>query len=148
MDKRIDKKIRRLLFEIENAAERVAIVGTMEQPSDLHTCATEYNWDDGFDVPRAIADHPACDRATALLLLWLADPMPFWFGEIERSEYQEEWFEFCETMTSRLNSGHYGPATLHFDPGLTRVQEYKLKKNGVSSSLYLPVGKAEEWTDD
>jgi len=36
----------------------------------LHEFMLRYNWDDGFEVPRAVLNHPGCERGTALFMLW------------------------------------------------------------------------------
>ena len=44
----------------------------METPAELHAVMQAFNWDDGFVVPTAVLQHPACERATALLMYYEA----------------------------------------------------------------------------
>jgi len=52
---------------------KIARVAEVETTSELQYLANYYNWDDGFDLPTAIANHPRCDLGTALSLFWLDD---------------------------------------------------------------------------
>ena len=40
--------------------------------ADLKNKLDEYNWDDGFEVPRTILADPDCDLALALEIFYLA----------------------------------------------------------------------------
>src|SRR5215207_4128317 len=49
----------------------------LNTPEKLHDFATHYNWDDGFEVPKWIINNPLCDRGTALMMYWHANPQYF-----------------------------------------------------------------------
>ncbi len=128
-------KIDQLLYHVDGLEERLSILSSFNSAVDLCAYAEVYNWDDGFEIPRAIANHPSCDHGTALLLFWLADPIPYLSNEIERDDYNRDWFDFCELMSHRLKKGHYSNAEIRYDPELTKVQKYKLMKLGVDPVL-------------
>ena len=102
-----------------------------------------YNWDDGFEVPTAIATHPKCCRAIALKLFWAASG-PSWYESERNSEpmpnWKKEWYAFCRLVTDGILSGSYALGTLNFDPELDRIELYKIRKAGVlPEALYMPV---------
>jgi hypothetical protein len=54
-------------------AARIDVVNGVTTPEDLALILDEYNWDDGFEIPTAIALHPNADLAVAIKLYWLGD---------------------------------------------------------------------------
>jgi hypothetical protein len=103
----------------------------------------KYNWDDGFEVPTAIATHPACCRAVALRLFWAASGRS-WFERVHKSEpkqaWMAEWYTFCELVSDGILSGRYVVGTLSFDPELDRIELYKIRKAGIlPEALYLSI---------
>jgi hypothetical protein len=132
--------IDRLLYEVEDAGEVVNAVASMSSAEQLFRLALDYNWDDGFRVPDAISDHPLCDLATALLLFWRGGAIEHFEATGPPSESEGEWVAFSRKITDRLLSGHYKPGVNGYDPPLTKVQKYKLRKRGVPELLLAPVG--------
>ena len=130
-----NSKIYQLLYDVDGLEERMSILSSFDSATELFSYAEAYNWDDGFDIPRAIAEHADCDHGTALLLFWLADPIPYLTNDIERNDYNKDWFDFCEFMSHRLKEGYYSKAEISYDPELTKVQKYKLTKLGVDPVL-------------
>ncbi len=99
--------------------------------AELHEFALAYNWDDGFAVPQAIADHPDCELATALALFWRSEAIE-WLNTAKQPEpWQTPWYQFSTMLIQRILRGHYQRGSLSFNPELTRVQSYKLVKAGV-----------------
>lgn len=45
---------------------------------DLEKILNEYNWDDGFAIPKKILDNPHCDLALALKIFYLLMGLLFW----------------------------------------------------------------------
>jgi hypothetical protein len=97
----------------------------------LHKMALDYNWDDGFAFPQAIADHPNCDLAVALELFWWADAISVLLGEANEYERNAEWRSFCNVLTQRLLDGHYVRGSVAFEIPLSKTQIYKYRKCGV-----------------
>lgn len=90
--------IEHLMYEEEDDQKVLEIIKGFDD-EDLYIYA--YNWDDGFDRPRAIAEDPACSLSTALLLFELADG----WGAIEddgNDEYMQPWRDFGRYMYDRL----------------------------------------------
>ena len=86
--------IERLLYEEEDEAKRAEMIRSFDD-EDLYVYAYNYNWDDGFDEPRAIAENPDCSLSTALLLFERAEG----FEAIEDEgddEYMQPWRDFAK----------------------------------------------------
>lgn len=101
----------------------------------------EYNWDDGFAFPKAIADHPNCDLSVALALFWWADAISVLLGEALEREYNTEWRSFYKELTQRLLDGHYVRGSVAFEVPLSKTQIFKYRKRGVPE-LFLTNFKA------
>src|SRR5262249_48616010 len=99
--------IDRFLDNEPTTTARHSFVATLDSAEALQRLANAYNWDDGFEVPTAIADHPKCDLGTALNLFWLAEAQCWLSGEIKLNEYNRDWVVFCELITNRLVEGRY-----------------------------------------
>ncbi|KAF1710663.1 hypothetical protein CSC70_08420 [Pseudoxanthomonas kalamensis DSM 18571] len=99
--------------------------------SELRQLALDHNWDDGFAIPRLIADHPNCDLAVALELFWLADADTVYLGEARESPRNAQWRQFSKELADRIIGGHYSTGMVPFEPPLTAVQIYNLRKKGL-----------------
>lgn len=130
--------VERLVYEVDDLQERLRSVASFG-PEELEYCLDIYNWDDGFAIPAAIAQHPACDQALALQLFWLAEGLSWYTRESEPEPWHQEWDAFCRMITEGILSGRYPLGDLSFDPGLTRVEQYQLRKTDIPEVLYLPV---------
>ncbi|WP_347321067.1 DUF4274 domain-containing protein [Rossellomorea sp. RS05] len=96
----------------------------------LHHFAGNYHWDSGFEVPTVILHNEACDLGTGLLLFHYADG----YRLLEKSEKNSdsslgEWQEFMAKIYNKLLSLDFKSQSISFDPGLTKIQKYKMKKN-------------------
>ena len=127
----------RLLQQTEDVAQVAQGVAKLTRAEQLFAFASDYNWDSGIQIPIVIADHPLCDRATALLLFWRAEGL-YCLQLDSPPPYQEDWFQFCKTLTYRLLHGHYGKGPNAFDPQLSRVQRYKYEQQSISPLLLDP----------
>jgi hypothetical protein len=130
--------VERLVNEVEDVEERIQGVARLGA-EELDYLLDLYNWDDGFAVPTAIATHPECERALALRLFWRADGLTWYTRLVEPSPYQRDWGVFCELISEGILSGRYPVGALSFDPELSRVQLYKLRKAGIPEALYQPI---------
>jgi len=130
--------VRRLAEEVEELEERLEGVARLGA-EELDYFLDLYNWDDGFEVPTAIAAHPDCDQALALRLFWLADGLTWYTREAPPGPYQQDWAAFCQMISEGLLSDRFPRGSLSFDPGLSRVASYRLRKADVPEVLYQPV---------
>ena len=117
-----------------NAVE--SAIGSARTIEFLSALAETYNWDDGVRIPMKIAQHPLCGRGLALKLYWLAEGIALATGEIERNEYNNDWADLCELLAEGLANNKYQPGDMAFDPGLSKVQVFKLRKTDIPPVLY------------
>ena len=61
--------------------------------NDLKKILNEYNWDDGFEIPKKILSNQDCDLALALEIFYLADGFAYLEGFVKESKL-EEWEQF------------------------------------------------------
>ncbi|KAF0819229.1 hypothetical protein KIS4809_2072 [Bacillus sp. ZZV12-4809] len=96
----------------------------------LHFFAANYNWNSGFDVPTVILQNEACDLGTGLLMFHYADGYRLLESSDEISSSSlGEWQDFMNKVYNRLVNLDFKSQNISFDPELTKIQKYKLKKN-------------------
>lgn len=93
----------------------------------LYVYANNYNWDNGFDIPTAIINSPACTLSVALLVFHLADGITY-INTKCANDNLPEWSCFIEALYTRIISNKYIVGKVSFVPELTKVQLLKLKK--------------------
>ncbi|KMK93109.1 DUF4274 domain-containing protein [Rossellomorea marisflavi] len=108
----------------------VSQIKNVDNPLFLHYFAGNYDWDSGFEVPTVILDHEACDLGTGLLMFHYADG----YRMLERSEGNTgpslmEWIGFLTKIYTKLVNLDFKSRNISFDPGLTKIQKYKMKKD-------------------
>ncbi|WP_210364501.1 DUF4274 domain-containing protein [Bacillus sp. REN3] len=96
----------------------------------LHYFAANYNWNNGFNVPTVILKNEACDLGTGLLMFHYADGYRLLENpdEVSRSSL-EDWKDFLSKIYNKLIKLEFQSKNISFDPKLTKIQKYKLKKN-------------------
>ena len=108
----------------------VSQLKNIDNPLLLHYFAANYNWNSGFDVPTVILDNEACDLGTGLLMFHYADGYRLLVSSDEISSSSlEEWKVFLRKIYNKLLSLDFKSQDISFDPELTKIQKYKLKKN-------------------
>ena len=112
----------------DNVAQAVHFVERLEDEESLFTYASEYNWDNGFDVPQAILQNSDCTLSVALLVFHSADGV-LYLEDKSSAEGTRRWMTFISGLYKRILKGEFPGGKMPFDPQLSRVQAYKLKKN-------------------
>lgn len=133
---------RRQIVELqhEEDSEKTAnIAKNSSNPCFLQQYAINYNWDDGFRLPKVIAKNQSCDLGTALTLFWLAEGMSYYLGEVARNEYNSDWADFCDLLVQKLLSNSYPVGPVSFKPSINKVTALKYEKNKVPKILYQEV---------
>ena len=121
------EEVKVLLFEStqENVLKEIT---KEDNPNMLHVLACHYNWDDGFEIPRAILDNSCCELATALMMFYLADGETY-LTEKSGNPKLPAWSEFIEKLYSDIKAGKYRTGDITFSVPLTKIQLYKLSKS-------------------
>ena len=87
-----------------------------------------YNWNDGFDLPVQIINHPNCELGTALKAFYSAEGERYLRCDIVETESPKERLDFLKCLYTRFVNGHYASRFIGFTLPLTKVQKYKLLK--------------------
>ena len=69
--------------------------------ADLKNKLDEYNWDDGFEVPRTILADPDCDLALALEIFYLAGGYEYLEKSAKRTKLQK-WNPFITVLLKAI----------------------------------------------
>ena len=107
--------------------QAVKFVEGLEDEESLFVYASEYNWDNGFDVPQAILQNPNCSLSVALLVFHSVDGI-LYLEDKSSAEGTRRWRSFVSALYKRILKGEFPKGNVPFDPQLSRVQAYKLKK--------------------
>lgn len=86
-----------------------------------------YNWDDGFKIPYKILEEKECTLQVALLIFEFADGITYLETKSEGLELPE-WSKFISSLYDRILNGEFKMGDCVYNPELTKVQIYKLKK--------------------
>ena len=65
--------------------------------NDLRSKLNEYNWDDGFEIPKQILAAPSCDLALALEIFYLSDGYAFLDDSTKITDLKE-WGKFITVL--------------------------------------------------
>lgn len=134
-------KIQKICYETEDMHARIKLIEEISSSAKLYELLDHYNWNDGFVIPTAIADHPLCDLAIAQRLYWLASADDWYESNIEVTNYNSSHYDFSKLISERLLSDYYKKSGLTHTENFTKVQLYKFRKKGLPGVFYEPVGK-------
>ena len=89
----------------------------IEKPAQLHYLADIYNWDDEIDVLDWIISSPVCDKGTALLIFWRAEPDYYTkFENEDEAGTDKEIYLLLRKIITNWQSGFYKKERFRFDP--------------------------------
>jgi len=85
--------------------------------AEQYFLASEYNWDDGVVVLDWIIDSPKCDRGTAILIFWLAEP-DYYFDYTENTidEWGRDVWKLLQKIIERIKKGDFKTSRFAFNP--------------------------------
>jgi hypothetical protein len=96
---------------LQKALEYSGYVTDLQTPEELHYFAAEYNWDNGtIESLRWIIRQPFCDKGTALLLYWSADPKSLYSRYANREQVEEYYldqYDFLKELEDRILEDRY-----------------------------------------
>jgi hypothetical protein len=126
---RVDK-----IVHAETPAEAVRLVVSIRSPEELHAVMLKYNWDDGFEMPMAVLDHPECERATASLIFINAQ------GLTDMATAKGKHSVLLRRVADLLLSGGLPELRIAYRPQINSAELYHLQKAGIPADLYRPSG--------
>lgn len=100
---------------------------TCNDKNILHKFALEYNWDNGFGIPKSILANSNCTLGTALALFFQSDGYRYLIEKPIESELPD-WVDFIESLYANIRNGKYQDKSVPFSIPLSKIQLYKLKK--------------------
>lgn len=59
--------------------EKQVVADKIEDSELLHVIMVNYNWDDGFELPKSVLKNENCELSTALLIFYLVGGEEFLF---------------------------------------------------------------------
>ena len=123
------KKLSDILYS-ENKSEVVKLVQSINAEDELFVLLDNYNWDNGFEVPEAIITHTNCTLSVALLAFYRADGLRYLFeGEDAfANPFSKSWKTFIKEIYDKILKEHYPIGNISYDPEITNIQKFKLKK--------------------
>lgn len=129
MDRKQLKKIMDILYS-DNEAEAVKQVKALKTEAELFVLLENYNWDNGFELPLAIIQHPCCTLSIALLAFYNADGIRYLFdGEASFADrLSKSWEKFVREVYDGILNNQYPIGEIAFHPELNKIQKFKLKK--------------------
>lgn len=111
----------------DNVSQAIKYVQNISDEETLFVYTYNYNWDDGFEIPKAILTNKYCTLSVALLLFRAADGLTF-LQDQSFADSLPEWKDFITMLYEQIINGKYVSGKASYDPELSKVQEYKLKK--------------------
>jgi hypothetical protein len=89
-------------------------------PKTVHQMAMEWNWDSSDHFFDFVVDNPNADKATILMIYWMAGPrFDKQFSTKEESRQRmgsDSTFELLEKIESNFQKDFYKSAKFHYDP--------------------------------
>ncbi|MGG3889948.1 DUF4274 domain-containing protein [Metabacillus fastidiosus] len=118
------------LLQTENSEIIRMKISLIDNPVPLHNIALNYNWDNGFELPSLIISNGNCELGTALMLFYNADGYLL-LDENSKNNVtgQKEWLAFINMLFNKLLNNEFCSNKVSYQPGLSKVQKYKLKKS-------------------
>lgn len=139
MDKTDINLLEQLLYKIDKE-EVLSQLKNIDNSLLLHYFAANYNWNNGFDVPSVIVENEACDLGTGLLMFHNADGYRLLENSDEVSSSSlVEWKDFLSKVFNKITKLEFKTQNISFDPELSKIQKYKLKKITLTFLIFLLV---------
>ncbi len=129
MNKHQIQEISDILYT-ESNAKAVSYINSLQTEDELFVLLDNYNWDNGFEVPTEILSNPHCTLSTALLAFYRADGYRYLSegDSIILNRLTKDWEIFLKSVLRRILNKEFQIGNITFNPELTKIQKFKLKK--------------------
>jgi len=128
MDKTQVEMVREIIFN-ENEMEALEKVKEVHDSKLLYALIDNYNWSNGFEIPRAVLANNFCDSGVALLTFYRADGYRLLEDkDVYKAHSISDWGGFIKDLYDRIKLADFKLSNVEFIPELTKVQKFKLKK--------------------
>ena len=138
MDAKQLKKLSDILRS-ESNTEAVKKVKSITTEDELFVLLDNYNWDNGFEVPEAIINHPNCTLPVALLAFYRANGLRYLVeGEdVFANHLSKSWEYFIKEVYDKILKEQYPNGSVSFHPEITKIQKFKLNKLNPNLSSFI-----------
>ncbi|TGD80288.1 DUF4274 domain-containing protein [Hymenobacter wooponensis] len=104
-------------FSFEEREPDKEFFDSLTNPVELHLIAGVYNWDDGMEVLLWIIDNPICDKATAAMIFWHAQPSYYTeFATEQEATYDADVYRLLRKIMTNWEVGFYRTNLISYDP--------------------------------
>lgn len=89
----------------------------------LHSLAGHFNWDGGVRVMHWVVESKLCDKATAMMIYWLANPGHFYSDRYSSHQdlATDETFQLIKKIEENVRRGFYKKENIFYDPQSTHI---------------------------
>lgn len=114
----------------ESNAKAVASLEQLQTEDEQFVLLDNFNWNNGFEVPKAVLTHSKCSLSVALLAFYRADGIRYLLeGEAAfANSLSKEWEGFVKDVYTKILRGQFPSGAISFQPEITKIQKFKLKK--------------------
>ena len=132
------KKLSDILY-FESKAEAVKLIQSINSEDELFVLLDNYNWDNDFEVPEAIITHSKCTLSVALLAFYRADGLRYLFEGEDAivNSLSKSWETLIKEIYDKILKEYYPIGNISYDPEITNIQKFKLKKLHPSLSSFI-----------
>jgi hypothetical protein len=104
--------------------------------AEQYYLASIYNWDDGITVLNWIIDSPKCDKGTATMIFWMAEPDYYFdYSEATIGEYDKDVFDLLQKILVKIKNKEFKRSRFGFNP---KQNKYKTDWETASGIWRLP----------
>ena len=85
--------------------------------AEQYYLASIYNWDDGAIVLDWIIDSPKCDKGTAIMIFWMAEPDYYFDYTADTvADWAEEVWYLLQKIITKMKAGQFKTSRFPFIP--------------------------------
>ena len=119
-------ELRTLLYDSTDA-EIKDTISRMEDQEVIYVFTYNYNWDNGFEIPKLILANKKCNLSTALLMFYRADGIGYLLDKTDNKN-SPQWFSFIRALYYSILNRDCREDNIEFKIPLSKVQLFKLQK--------------------
>ena len=136
---KITDRVSKILWEEISSEERAKLVENIDSSMELDSLVENLNWDDGYEIPKLIAEHPHCELGTAVSMFWLCDAIDWYETDSEPSIYEKENYDFSQYLIGKVISKNYVVKEISYDIGFNKIGIAKMKKKLIPEIFWMPI---------
>ena len=122
----IEQYLYELLYE-KDIPEVIGIIRDCTDSKLLHHLMANYNWDNGTELPEAVAYNPYCDIGTALMIFDLYGGYDYLLNS-EDCTFSDSEKLFISNLKEKISNSDFQQKSIKYTPDLSRTVKYHIKK--------------------